>query len=197
MPTPRATVVLPAGSRPATETGLGSHEARVKALERNSDAAVTNHMVEASGALTIASDGGAPATPTPIGISIAIAHRTVGSEDLFFISSGTLDYLTIADQGTYTVKAFASFPEGLSGYIGVSAVIAGDAELWTVAAPRFVPASYAGGVGGGYVEWEDTITVLDTAVVGTATEVGVTAEVWQSSGSDQVAVVFVQVLRHT
>jgi hypothetical protein len=197
MARPRATVVLPPGSRPGAESSLGNHEARIKALERNVNVAVANHMVEASGALTIASDGGAPATPTPIGISVDIAHRTRGSEEFFFISSGVLDYLTIAEPGTYTVKVFAGFSDGLSGYIGASAVIAGDAELWTVAAPRFVPASYAGGVGGGYVEWEDTITVLDTAVVGTVTEVGVTPEVWQSSGSDQLAVVFVQVLRHT
>jgi hypothetical protein len=157
---------------------------------------IANHWVEASGGFNIASDGSAPASPTPIGVDIDVARQSVGSEGLFFQTLGTVDYLTIAEPGGYEIWAVASFPTGLSGYISVTVQIGGDAWSGTNDSAGYEPASFSG-TGGGVVRYKIPIEVLSTAVVGTVTEVGVFPEVWQSSGSSRVGAATLFVKRLT
>jgi hypothetical protein len=171
-------------------------EALKKRYLLSSDAG-PNHWVEASGGFNIASDGSAPSSPTPIGIDIAIARQSVGSEDLYFINtSGAVDALTLAKPGGYEIWAVASFPTGLSGYISVTVQIGGDAWSGTNDSAGYEPASFSG-TGGGVVRYKLPIEVLSTAVVGTATEVAVFPEVWQSSGSSRVGAATLFVKRLT
>jgi hypothetical protein len=157
---------------------------------------IANHWVEASGGFNIASDGSAPSAPTPIGVNIDVAHQSAGSESLFFQTLGTVNYLTIAEPGGYEIWAVASFPTGLSGYISVTVQVNGDAWSGTNDSAGYEPASFSG-VGGGVVRYKIPIEVLSTAVVGTATEVGVFPEVWQNSGSSRVGAATLFVKRLT
>jgi hypothetical protein len=177
--------------------GHGRDIAMLKRRQQLPSLGGINHWVEAEGGFTsIASDGGAPSSPTPVNVSISGITAQSDGGSVYFVTAGSPNYVTVAEPGGYRALGVASFPEGLSGYINVSLVIGGDATLGFADAPRFIPASYTG-VGGGVVEFSQSFEVLDTAVVGTATEVGVFPTVWQNSGSAQSGLVFVRIERLT
>jgi hypothetical protein len=183
---PRSTVVLPGSARPSLETGLGSHEARVRALERQRPVGVRNDWMQASHSFTAANDAGAPISPTPVDVPFTSLDETSDDAGAIYVpSSGGIDYIAIAEPGGYELTLIASFPEGMSGFISAAPNIGGDAWLGVNdSGSGYVPASFSG-TGGGVVVYRAPFAVLETAVLGTFTEVGIFGRVWQNSGSSR------------
>jgi hypothetical protein len=158
---------------------------------------IANDWMEASSSVSAATDVGAPSSPSPVPVPFSSISKTSDTTGNVYIpKTGSPDYIAVGPPGGYEACAIVSYPTGMTGYISVSVVIQGDAWLGVTDFPGYIPASYSG-TGGGVAVYRLPFAVLDTAVLGTATEVGVHADTWQNSGSTRTAAVTLQIKRLT